>query len=131
MINKIPPIRLGLTTKNCLMLAAMPLLIGLSESCYAKEWVIKTTPTQYIPSAISINLGDNVTWINNDWVLHEISFSVNPLNLNKEKYRRTIARGKSTKIRFDHVGRYEYICRWHGMRGVIEVFAQTGQTGQP
>lgn len=105
---------------GCLLL--IMLVVGLMVSgCYAPAPAPPPAPGQvtiknfaFSPKEITINVGDTVTWTNQDSVTHTTTGSIwDSGNLgNGQTYSKT----------FDKAGTYDYICTIHpNMKGKVIV----------
>src|SRR5690606_9534210 len=76
----------------------------------------------FSPSAVTIGVGEGVTWTNNDDVPHSVAFSggpTGPIMNQGESYSRT----------FDAAGTYSYLCGVHpSMSGSVTVAAAQAPT---
>jgi len=71
----------------------------------------------FVPSEITINVGNTLTWVNNDLVPHTIT-SDSGTELNSP----TLSKGKTFSYTFNTAGTYEYHCSIHSsMKGKIIV----------
>ena len=70
----------------------------------------------FAPSSVSINVGETVTWTNNDGAPHSVAFSGGPTGT-------TMGQGQSYSRTFDAPGTFSYICGIHGasMSGSVTV----------
>ncbi len=95
-------------------------IIFLSPLANATNHHISITGLQFVPHGISVNIGDTVTWTNNDAVLHTSTSDQGVWNSG------TLAQGASFSFRFDNSGRFPYHCAVHlFMKDTINV-ALTG-----
>lgn len=68
----------------------------------------------YEPGTVTVNVGDTVTWTNNDQVGHTATGSGFDTG--------TISGGSSASVTFDTAGTFDYICGIHpSMKGKITV----------
>jgi plastocyanin len=67
------------------------------------------------PKTIEVNVGDTVTWTNNDNFTHTVKVEDGPDH--------KVGRGDSVSIRFDKAGTYHYVCTLHShdMHGTVIV----------
>ena len=70
---------------------------------------------RFDPKAIEIQVGDTVTWTNNDNFTHTVKVEDGPDH--------KVGRGDSVSIRFDKAGTYHYVCTLHSrdMHGTVIV----------
>ena len=89
------------------------LLISLGNSA---EHEVKMVNMQYKPKTIQIKVGDTVTWINYDRMLHNVKF--------KTFRSKFLRKGKKFSYTFKEVGIFQYYCTPHksmGMKGTVIV----------
>ena len=111
--------------KLLLFLFCIPFL-GIAQNSHT----IITDENTFSPSSLTINVGDTVTWINDDLGYHNVNGSLNTFPNNPEGFLSgTPTTGLWT---FQHVfslpGTYDYQCDPHaamGMAGVIIVNSST------
>jgi plastocyanin len=87
----------------------------------AQELTISINGIAFWPQRIVVHRGDRITWVNNDGVRHEISFSKNPTDSADRHIRYQLRPGESVSITVTKHGEYEYMCHWHGMLGTLHV----------
>lgn len=74
----------------------------------------------YIPSPLTINVGDVVEWINRDSVVHTVASGSPGDGPNGEIYSHLMKTGESFAFRFDEAGSYPYFCTIHPwMQGIV------------
>jgi plastocyanin len=79
---------------------------------------------EFSPAAITINVGDRVTWTNSDAVAHTATATSGAFDTGD------IAQGESATVRFTQPGTYSYVCTPHpSMTGTIRVRAASGGGG--
>jgi plastocyanin len=72
----------------------------------------------YNPNPIEIEVGDTVTWINNDSSPHTVTTSSSKSNFDSDVLRR----GETFSFTFDREGEYPYFCTLHpSMVGTVVV----------
>src|SRR5215207_1956496 len=77
----------------------------------------------YNPNPIEIEVGDTVTWINNDSSPHTVTTSSSNSNFDSDVLRR----GETFSFTFDREGEYPYFCTLHpSMVGTIVVLPSEG-----
>jgi plastocyanin len=77
----------------------------------------------YNPNPIEINVGDTVTWINDDSSAHTVTSS-NDSTFDSDIMRR----GETFSFTFDNVGEYPYFCTLHpSMVGTVIVTTSQGE----
>ena len=67
------------------------------------------------PNPLTIKVGDNVTWINNDTVMHTVTSSSGPTDPNEGKQFNSglLAEGQPVTHTFKKVGEFNYFCQVH------------------
>src|ERR671910_2008623 len=79
----------------------------------------------YNPNRIEINVGDTVTWINNDSSPHTVTSSSSSKDSNFDSD--VLRRGETFSFTFDREGEYPYFCTLHpSMVGTIVVLPSEG-----
>jgi plastocyanin len=77
----------------------------------------------YNPNPIEIEVGDTVTWINNDSSPHTVTTSSSKSNFDSDVLRR----GETFSFTFDREGEYPYFCTLHpSMVGTVVVLPPEG-----
>jgi plastocyanin len=70
----------------------------------------------YLPSAIEINSGTTVTWVNNDTAIHTVADTAKTFD------SKFIQSGGTWSYTFEKAGEYDYICTLHPwMKGTVSV----------
>ena len=75
----------------------------------------------FSPESVQVEIGDRITWINNDGILHEIYFPISPSNSDEKRLRYLLTNKHSVSTIVTKPGEYDYYCRYHGMHGHIRV----------
>ena len=76
----------------------------------------------YIPSAVSIEVGETVTWTNNDRVFHTVSSGIPGEALTGAFDSQRILPGRTFEVQFNNVGLFLYFCTIHPwMQGFVYV----------
>ncbi|MFN7138728.1 MAG: Ig-like domain-containing protein [Limisphaerales bacterium] len=91
----------------------------LTFSAQGANYTVNIFPSGYSPSSLSINVGDSVTWINQDeYFSHTVTSSNNswPNQL-------LVDEGDSVTITFNNAGTYSYYDQFTGNTGTITVTA--------
>jgi plastocyanin len=71
------------------------------------------------PAAMTVNAGEEVTWVNTDGVPHTSTAALN------HQWGQLMTRGESFSYTFDTPGTYAYFCEMHpAMVGTITVVAE-------
>jgi aldose sugar dehydrogenase len=67
------------------------------------------------PNPLTIKVGDNVTWINNDTVMHTVTSGSGPNDPNEGKQFNSglLAEGQAVIHTFKRVGEFNYFCLVH------------------
>jgi plastocyanin len=74
----------------------------------------------FSPSAITITVGDTVTWTNQDVAPHDVTTTDAPVAIHSS----TMSKGQSWSYTFTRSGRYAYICSIHpDMKATLVVLA--------
>jgi plastocyanin len=75
--------------------------------------------SRFEPATLTITAGETVRWFNEDALPHTVSATDGSWDSGN------LPPGQAFERRFDTVGSYAYLCRYHpGMAGTIEVRAQ-------
>jgi plastocyanin len=100
--------------------AATVLLVG-GAVVLAATRAVAISGFAFSPAAVTINVGDRVTWTNSDAVGHTATDTGGAFDTGN------IAQGESATVRFTQPGTYAYICTPHpSMTGTIRVRAASG-----
>jgi len=75
----------------------------------------------FSPESVQVEVGDRITWINSDGILHEIYFPISPSNSDEKRLRYLLSNKHSVSTTVTKPGEYDYYCRYHGMHGHIRV----------
>ena len=80
------------------------------------------TNTCFIPSSVTINVGDTISWSNDDTAAHTVT-SGNPANGPDGNFDSSLLMvGKTFDVTFDNSGSYDYFCMVHPwMVGEVQV----------
>jgi len=77
---------------------------------------------QFMPSELTVKAGTNVTWTNQDDILHTATSGATPGTADGKFDGQMDGRGKSFSHAFDQAGRYPYFCNRHtSMTGTVIV----------
>ncbi len=77
---------------------------------------------QFMPAELTVRVGTNVTWTNQDDILHTATSGATPGTADGKFDGQMDGRGKSFSHAFDQPGRYPYFCNRHtSMTGTIVV----------
>lgn len=114
------------------LLALLALTAGLAlgllpqRDTFAADAAVNIQNFAFAPASASVNVGDSVTWTNNDTVPHTATadggtFDTGNLNA-----------GGSGSVTFSTAGTFTYFCAIHpNMRGTVVVTAAPGGATQP
>jgi plastocyanin len=87
-----------------------------SEAAAASTNQIDIADFKYMPDAVAVSAGAEVTWTNSDDAPHTASASDDSFDTGD------LDRGDSKTITFDEPGTYAYFCRFHPfMKATVEV----------
>lgn len=111
--------RLAIAVGLALFASATPVSMVLAVD----KW-ITTYANEYLPGVVTIDVGDTVTWVNDDDVPHDAVGDGWSTSL--------LTKGDSDAVRFRRAGRYPYSCSIHPqMRSAIVVRGSAGATVPP
>jgi plastocyanin len=102
----------GQDSQNERLLSSSPSLPAIMEQGKVISIVGNSGGNSYNPNPIEIQVGDTVTWINNDSSLHtatSTSSSSSESNFDSNVLRR----GETFSFTFDKEGQYPYFCTLH------------------
>ncbi|MEO8541052.1 MAG: plastocyanin/azurin family copper-binding protein [bacterium] len=111
-----------------LVIACALFAIGLSRPAHAANASVSIANFSFTPSTVSVNVGETVTWTNNqDGVTHTVSSdSAGVFDSGN------LASGSSFQKTFTTAGTFTYHCNIHStMTGTVIVSDQTGATATP
>jgi plastocyanin len=87
---------------------------------FATDYEIRTSRTNFESATQVVRVGDTITWVRDDPVLHEIDFVGDPTGVEgKPLYRRL--EHKPVTITAGIPGLHRYACKWHGLFGFLEI----------
>ncbi len=103
------------------------LMLSYSGLGQAGEFKVGMEGWEFNPAKLTIQVGDKVTWLNDDDTAHNLAFEI--------EFETAPTRSKPTKVRmnkeyslvFNKAGVYKYICKIHesyDMKGVIVVSSE-------
>ena len=94
-----------------------PAVVAPTTSTPMSYYSIDISGFSFAPSALTVQVGDTVTWTNLDSAGHTVTFSGSP-SLSSG----VLQEGDTHSVTFDSVGTYTYICSPHSyMQGTITV----------
>jgi len=92
-----------------------PIGIGAGPTAPA-DTSVRMAGSRFEPATLTVAVGDTVRWFNDDALPHTVSATDGSWESGN------LAPGQAFERRFDTVGSYAYLCRYHpGMVGTIEV----------
>jgi plastocyanin len=101
------------------MVAGLALALALVAPALAATKNVTIAGFAYSPNPVTINVGDTVTWTNNDAASH--TATGNGFNTG------TISTGNSKSVTFNSAGTFDYHCSIHpSMTGTVVVKATSG-----
>ena len=101
-------------------------LIAAAGSAVAADQAVTIAGFAYSPSPVTVNVGDTVTWTNNDGATHTATADGGSFDTDN------IANGASKSVTFSAAGTFAYHCRIHSaMRGSVVVQAAAGGATTP
>ena len=84
--------------------------------------VVTVKQFQFMPAELTVKAGTNVTWTNEDDILHTATSGATPGTTDGKFDGQMDGRGKSFSHVFDQPGRYPYFCSRHtSMTGTVVV----------
>ena len=100
----------------------LPILFFFTSFSFATNHTVNTQGMSFVPSSLSINVGDSVTFINTGGV-HNVNGTLNTYPNNPEGFGNSLAGGWTFTHVFNFPGLYNYQCDPHlpGMVGTITV----------
>jgi plastocyanin len=108
-----------------LLLLTMFWLLSAARVGAAETATVDISGFAFSPGAVTIGVGDTVTWTNNDAVPHTATSVGSPVAFDGE-----MAPGESFSFTFLEAGTYDYICELHPeMEGTIVVQAAAASPG--
>lgn len=97
-------------------LTVMALVFVASRAAVAGEVVqIKIGDLAFVPAFVTLNVGDTIEWINEDFVDHTATET-------EEKWDVVVAAGQHARLVAGTPGSFAYYCRYHpGMTAQVRV----------
>jgi plastocyanin len=103
-----------------LLLAAVLLLLLAPTPAAAATQAVTMAQYSFGPAALTVHVGDTVTWTNQDQAPHDVTTTSAPVALHSP----TLSTGQSWTYTFTQPGAYAYICSIHpDMKARITVLA--------
>lgn len=100
------------------------LVVGAAGVALAAEESVTIAGSAFDPAGLTVNVGDTVTWTNNDGFAHTATADGGAFDTGN------IAGGASDSVTFDTAGTFAYHCSIHAsMTGTITVAAASGGGG--
>ena len=98
--------------------AVLALLTGLATTALAADAGVAIEGFAFSPQAVTVKVGDSVTWTNNDGVAHSATANGGSFDSG------TIGGGASKSVTFATAGSFAYHCKFHlQMTGTVTVQA--------
>jgi plastocyanin len=103
------------------MLAVVLLILaGAAPTARAADQPVTIVGSSFSPDLLAINVGDSVTWTNNDPIQHTVTSD------NSAWVAASLFQGNTFQHTFNQAGLFSYFCSIHfGMRGAILVGTRT------
>jgi plastocyanin len=104
----------------------LALAIGLSLPAQAATITIDLSNFQFVPKNQTVNVGDTITWVNQDFTQHDTTSGTNGIP-NGLWHSALLSHGQTFSFTFNSTGLYPYFCTPHvfsfNMVGLITVVA--------
>jgi len=109
-------------------LLVLPFLAVLApDPAVAATQAVTMAQYAFAPAAITVHVGDTVTWTNQDQAPHDVTTTSAPVALHSP----TLSTGQSWTYTFGQAGTYAYICSIHpDMKAQVTVLAAAPTTQQ-
>lgn len=105
---------------------AATLLLAATGSAAAAGHDVTISGFAFGPASVNVNVGDTVTWTNQDGVTHTATAAGGAFNTGP------IANGESATVTFDQAGTFTYHCSIHpSMTGTVVVAGAIAATPRP
>ncbi|EWM11305.1 plastocyanin/azurin family copper-binding protein [Kutzneria sp. 744] len=110
-----------MTRRLLFSLLVLPFLTLLAPTpAMAAVHAVAMAQYAFAPAALTVHVGDTITWTNQDQAPHDVTTTSAPVPLHSP----TLATGQSWTYTFSQPGTYSYICSIHpDMRAQIVVLA--------
>jgi plastocyanin len=106
------------------LLAALATGLWTPARASAAEQTVAIVNSHYKPSSLMVSLGDTVTWINEGFLLHNVT------STDGEFVSGTLHGGQRFSVKFTKAGTFDYVCTIHpGMSGKVIVMGQSSSQG--
>jgi plastocyanin len=107
------------TRALCRAMFIAAVLSGLALPAYAAETAVDQMDLEFVPTSVTINVGDSVRFTNSDRIAHDVTI-VNPDGTSEDKGMNSYMVG--IVVTFPKTGVYQVRCRIHpAMRMTITV----------
>ncbi|MEV6605293.1 cupredoxin family copper-binding protein [Kutzneria sp. NPDC051319] len=115
-----------MTRRLLFSLLVLPFLTLLAPTpAMAAVHAVAMAQYAFAPAALTVHVGDTITWTNQDQAPHDVTTTSAPVPLHSP----TLATGQSWTYTFSQPGTYAYICSIHpDMRAQVIVLAATPTT---
>jgi plastocyanin len=98
-----------------LRFAAIIVALAFPASAMAQTITVTVKNMQFTPAAVTVHVGDTVTWTNQDFVAHTTSSRGGEWDIK-------LAPGKTDSVVMETSGSFAYHCRFHpNMTGTVTV----------
>jgi plastocyanin len=107
------------------LLAVVLLLLLVPSPAFAATQAVTMAQYAFAPAALTVHVGDTITWTNQDQAPHDVTTTGGPVALHSP----TLSTGQSWTYTFTQAGAYSYICSIHpDMKALITVLAAAPTT---
>ncbi|KAG2473037.1 MAG: putative Amicyanin [Nitrosopumilales archaeon] len=107
-----------------LLFATVAMMAVITPTAYAAEVEVNNAPgssvpgceetnTCFIPSSVKINVGDTVSWSNDDTAAHTVTSGKPATGPDGNFDSSLLMVGKTFDVTFDNSGSYDYFCMVH------------------
>src|SRR6201992_2045609 len=126
-----PALRAGASIRGAVsglaLLTALAAGLCVPARSSAAEETVAIVNSHYKPTPLAVSLGDTVTWVNEGFLLHNVTAA------NGEFASGTLHGGERFSVRFTKPGTVDYVCTIHpGMSGQVIVSGHDrGEGSQP
>ena len=79
---------------------------GAEHKVSMKDWL-------FSPKVLTVNVGDTVSWVNEDDTMHNIYFESDLPQAPQKDDPKKIRIGKKLSLKFEKAGEYKYYCKNH------------------
>jgi len=85
----------------------------LGGQAYSAEHKVSMKGWLFNPRVLTVDVGDRVSWVNEDDTMHNIYFEGDLPGAPKKDSPEKIKIGKEFSLKFEKVGEYNYYCKNH------------------